>query len=99
VLYVEARTDRGQGPDGTRPGVEVGSLLDGSNGLRMEAGWSARAQGRRSSPVAPGSRSWEGPHRGGEVLGLVQGRQATLDTSNRCRAEEKQRIWDWERLI
>jgi hypothetical protein len=59
------------GADGLRPGVEAGSLLDGPDGPRLEAGWSERAQGRRSSPAAPGSHSWEGPRRGGEVLGLV----------------------------
>jgi hypothetical protein len=35
------------------------------------AGRSARAQGRRRSPAAPGSRSREGPRRGGEILDVV----------------------------
>jgi hypothetical protein len=56
------------------------------------AGRSASAQGRRSSPMVPKSRSREGPRRGGEILGVIYGRQATLDTSNRRRAEEKRRI-------
>jgi hypothetical protein len=68
------------------------SLPDGPDGPCLEAGRSARAQGQRSSPVASGSHSREGPHRGGEVLGFVYGRQADLDNSNRRRAEEKRRI-------
>jgi hypothetical protein len=48
-----------------------GSLPDVSDGLRPGAGRSARAQGRRSSPAAPRSRSREGPRHGGEILGVV----------------------------
>jgi hypothetical protein len=48
-----------------------GSLPDRPDGPCLEAGLSARAQGWRSSPVAPESRSREGPHGGGEILGLV----------------------------
>jgi hypothetical protein len=47
-----------------------GSLPDVPDGPRPGARRSARAQGRRSSPAAPGSRSQEGPHRGGEILGV-----------------------------
>jgi hypothetical protein len=64
VLSVESRIvrDLAQGS---------GSLPDRADGPRLVAGRSARTQGRWSSPAAPGSRSWEGPCRGGEVLGLV----------------------------
>jgi hypothetical protein len=48
-----------------------GSLRDESDGPRLEAGRSARAQGWQSSPAAPESRSRDGPHRGGEILGFV----------------------------
>jgi PPE-repeat protein len=48
-----------------------GSLPDGRtvrayrpDGPRVRRGW-------RRSPAAPGSRSREGPHRGGEILGVV----------------------------
>jgi hypothetical protein len=44
---------------------------DVSDGPRPGAGRSARAQWRWSSPAAPGSRSWGGPRRGGEILGVV----------------------------
>jgi hypothetical protein len=63
VLAAQARAVRGQGPDGPRPGA----------GLRVScltAGRSARAQGRRKSPATPGSRSWEVPRRGEEILGV-----------------------------
>jgi hypothetical protein len=69
VLSAQARTVRGQGPDGTRQGS--GSLPDGLDGPRLKVGRSARAQGRRSSPVMSESRSREGPRRGGEILGFV----------------------------
>jgi hypothetical protein len=64
VLAAQARMVRGQGPDGPRPGT----------GLRVSclmAGRSVRVQGRRKSPPASGSRSREGPRRGGEILGVV----------------------------
>jgi hypothetical protein len=48
-----------------------GFLPDMSDDPCHEAGRSAFAQGRRSSPAVPGSRSREGPHRGGEILGVV----------------------------
>jgi hypothetical protein len=52
VLYAQVQTVRNlaQGSD---------SLPDGSDGLRVEAGRSAHAQGQRSSPAAPESRSQE----------------------------------------
>jgi hypothetical protein len=49
----------------------LGSLPDVPNGPRLKAGRSAFVQGRRRSPTAPGSRSREGPRRGGEILGVV----------------------------
>jgi hypothetical protein len=64
VLSAQARTVRGQGSDGQRPGAGLGFPA-------WQAGWSARAQGRRSSSAAPESRSREGPHQGGESLGVV----------------------------
>jgi hypothetical protein len=60
-----------QGPDGLRPDTGLGFLPDMSDSPRLEAGRSARALGRRSSPVAPGSHSREGLRREEEVLGLV----------------------------
>jgi hypothetical protein len=57
VLSTEARTVRGQGPDGPRPGAGAGSLSNGLDGPRLEAGRSIRAQGRRSSPAVPRSQS------------------------------------------
>jgi hypothetical protein len=47
------------------------SLPDGRTVRALEAGRSARTQRRRKSPAAPGSRSREGPRRGGEILGGV----------------------------
>jgi hypothetical protein len=64
VPSTEARTVRGQRPDGPRPGTGAGVPC-------LTAGRSACAQGRRRSPAAPGSRSREGPRRGGENLGVV----------------------------
>jgi hypothetical protein len=64
VLSGQARTARGQGPDGPRPGA-------GARVPCLTAGRSARAQGDRGSPAAPESRSREGPRRGGEILGVV----------------------------
>jgi hypothetical protein len=58
---------------GPRPVQRLGFLLDKSDGLRVVTGRSARAQRRQSSPIAPGSRSQEGPRRGGEILGFVLG--------------------------
>jgi hypothetical protein len=64
VLSAQARTVRGQGPDGPRPGT-------GARVPCLTAGRSARTQRRRKSPAAPGSRSREGPRRGGKILGVV----------------------------
>jgi hypothetical protein len=64
VPSAEARTVRGQWPDGPRPGTGAGIPC-------LTAGRSARAQGRRRSSAAPGSRSREGPRRGGEILEVV----------------------------
>jgi hypothetical protein len=64
VPSTEARTVRDQGSDGLRPGT-------GAWVPCLTARRSARAQGRRRSPAAPGSRSQEGPRRGGEILGVV----------------------------
>jgi hypothetical protein len=64
VPSAEARTVRDQGLDGPRPGTGAGVPC-------LMAGRSAPAQGRRRSPAAPGSHSWEGPRRGGEILGVV----------------------------
>jgi hypothetical protein len=47
------------------------SLPDGRTVRALGAGRSARTQRRRKSPAAPGSRSREGPRRGGEILGGV----------------------------
>jgi hypothetical protein len=63
-----------------------GSLPDEPDGPRVRKGGRVR---RQRLDLTPG----DGPHRG-EVLGFVYGRQADLNTSNRRRAEEKQRIWD-----
>jgi hypothetical protein len=74
------------GVDGSWPGAErsaargwtvrdraqgSGSLPNRLDGPRLEAGRSARAQGRQSSPTAPEPRSSEGPRWGGEILGFV----------------------------
>jgi hypothetical protein len=66
------------------------------NGPHPEARRSARVQGRRRSPAVPGSRFREGPRRGGEILGVVEARQADLDSYDRRRVEEKRRIWGIE---
>jgi hypothetical protein len=78
VLSAQGRTVRAHGPDGLRPGARLGLLPHGRtvralgpDGPRPEAGRSARAQGGGRSPAAPGSRSREGPRRGGEILGVV----------------------------
>jgi hypothetical protein len=47
------------------------SLPDGRTVHALGARRSARTQRRRESPAAPGSRSQEGPRRGGEILGGV----------------------------
>jgi hypothetical protein len=52
------------GEDGPRPGARLGFPALWPDGPRVRRG------GRRSA-AAPGSRSREGPHRGGEILGDV----------------------------
>jgi hypothetical protein len=72
VLSGQARTVRGLGPDGPRPGA-------GARVLCLTAGRSAPwgpdgprvRRGGRSRRRWPGSRSREGPRRGGEILGDV----------------------------
>jgi hypothetical protein len=64
VSSAEARTVRGQGSDSPRSGTGAGVPC-------LTTGRSARAQGRRRSPAAPGSRSRKGPRRRGEILGVV----------------------------
>jgi hypothetical protein len=72
VLSGQARTVRGLGPDGPRPGA-------GARVLYLTAGRSAPwgpdgprvRRGGGSRRRRPGSRSREGPHRGGEILGVV----------------------------
>jgi hypothetical protein len=67
------------GADCPRPGagrsaawcVARASLPDGRTVRALGAGRSARTQRRWKSPAAPGSRSREGPRRGGEILGGV----------------------------
>jgi hypothetical protein len=44
VLSTEARTVRGQGPDGLRPGAGAGSLPDELDGLRVRRGGGVRQQ-------------------------------------------------------
>jgi hypothetical protein len=62
VLSVEARTICGQGSYGPRSGAGLASLPDEPAGTRV-------CRGQRNSTAAPGSRSREGPRRGGQVLG------------------------------
>jgi hypothetical protein len=64
VLSAQGRTVCDQGPDGPRPGAGLGFPACRPDGPRMCGG------GERS-PAAPGSRSREGPRRGGEILGVV----------------------------
>jgi hypothetical protein len=47
------------------------SLPDGRTVRTLGSGRSTRTQRRRKSPAVPGSRSREGPRRGGEILGGV----------------------------
>jgi hypothetical protein len=64
MLSAQVQTVGGQGSDGPRSGA-------GLKVSTLTVGRSARAQGRRKSPATPGSRSYEGPRRGGEILGVV----------------------------
>jgi hypothetical protein len=70
VLFVAARMVRGLRSDGSRPGAEVDLPFGGAGRSTPGGQMSTHAQGRRRSPIAPGSRSWEGPRQGGEILGL-----------------------------
>jgi hypothetical protein len=72
-VLCEARMVRGRGLDGPRPGTEARVSANESDDPRLMVGQSVRAQRRRSSPTAPGSRSRDGPHWGGEILGFVLG--------------------------
>jgi hypothetical protein len=79
VLSGQARTVRGLGPDSPRPGAGARfSCL--TAGRSAPWGRTVRAlgpdgprvcRGGGRSPAAPGSRSREGPRRGGEILGVV----------------------------
>jgi hypothetical protein len=68
----QARTVRGLGPDGPRPGAGARFLCLtagrsapwGPDGPRVRRGGGSRRR-------RPGSRSREGPRRGGEILGDV----------------------------
>jgi hypothetical protein len=74
VLITAMSTDDSdicRGVGGPRP--RLGCLPDETDGPRLVVGRSVRVQRRQSSPTAPGSRSWEGPCQGGEILGFVLG--------------------------
>jgi hypothetical protein len=71
VLSAQVQTAHGQGPMTRDLAQGSGSLPNVLDDPLPRVGQSTRAQGRRSSPAAPGSRSWEGPHREGEILGVV----------------------------
>jgi hypothetical protein len=59
------------GADDPRLGVGRSVTWRRARVFCLTAGRSARAQGQRRSPAVPGSRSREGPRRGGEILGDV----------------------------
>jgi len=67
------------GADGPRPGTGrsatwsrgKGSLPDGRTVRTYRPDGPRVRRGRRKSPATPGSRSREGPRRGGEILGVV----------------------------
>jgi hypothetical protein len=59
------------GADGPRLGAGRSVTWRRARVSYLTAGRSVRAQGRRKSPAAPGSRSREGLRRGGEILGNV----------------------------
>jgi hypothetical protein len=67
------------GADSPRPGAGqsaawcrgLGSLPDGRTVRALGPDGPRVRRGRRRLPVAPGSRSREGPRRGGEILGDV----------------------------
>jgi hypothetical protein len=71
MLSAQGRTVRAQGPDGPRPGARLGLLPDGRT-VRAQGPDGPRVRrGGGRSPTTPGSRSREGPRRGGEILGVV----------------------------
>jgi hypothetical protein len=61
------------GTDGPRPGSRSGFPYVESDGPCLVARRFARAQERRRSPTAPGSRLLGGTHQGGVILGFVLG--------------------------
>jgi hypothetical protein len=71
VLSAQGRTVRAQGPDGPRPGARLGLLPDGRTVRALGPDGPCVYRGGGRSLVAPGSRSREGPRRGGEILGVV----------------------------
>jgi hypothetical protein len=71
VLSAQERTVRAQGPDGPRPGARLGLLPDGRMVRALGPDGPRVRRGGGRSPAAPGSRSREGPRRGGEILGVV----------------------------
>jgi hypothetical protein len=71
VLSAQGRTVRGAGPDGPRPGARLGLLPDGRTVRALGPDGPRVRRGGGGSPAAPGSRSREGPRRGGEILGGV----------------------------
>src|SRR5688572_14662758 len=60
-----------RGPDGPRPGARLGLLPDGRTVRTLGPDGPRVRRGGGRSPAAPGSRSREGPRRGGEILGVV----------------------------
>jgi hypothetical protein len=71
VLYAQGRTVRGLGPDGSRPGAQLGLLPDSRTVCTLGPDGPRVRRGRGRSPAAPGSCSREGPRRVGEILGVV----------------------------
>jgi hypothetical protein len=71
VLSAQGRTVRAQGTDGPQPGARLGLLPDGRTVYALGPDGPRVYKGGGRSPMAPGSRSREGPRRGGEILGVV----------------------------
>jgi hypothetical protein len=71
VLSAQEWTVRAQGPDGPRPSARLGLLPDGRTVRALGPDGPHVRRGGGRSPTAPGSRSREGPRRGGEILGVV----------------------------
>jgi hypothetical protein len=71
MLSAQGRTVRAQGPDGPWPGARLGFLPDGRTVRALGPDGPHVRRGGGRSPAAPGSRSREGPRRGGEILGVV----------------------------